>query len=60
MFPALNSALPTELPIAGGGLRYAGRFLSSQQADSLLQLGGHGQLLTQSKLQSRFEHLSTV
>jgi alkylated DNA repair dioxygenase AlkB len=36
MFPALNTALPTELPIAGGGLRYAGCFLPSQQADSLL------------------------
>ena len=36
MFPALNSALPTELPIAGAGLRYAGRFLSTHQADSLL------------------------
>jgi alkylated DNA repair dioxygenase AlkB len=36
MFSALNMALPTELPIAGGGLRYAGRFLPTQHADSLL------------------------
>lgn len=36
MFSALNTALPTELPIAGGGLRYAGRFLPPEQADGLL------------------------
>jgi alkylated DNA repair dioxygenase AlkB len=36
MFSALNATLPTELPIAGGGLRYAGRFLPPEQADGLL------------------------
>ena len=37
MFSALNTALPTELPIADGGLRYAGRFLPPEQADGLLR-----------------------
>lgn len=36
MFSALNTALPAELPIADGGLRYAGRFLSPEQSEGLL------------------------